>query len=274
VWRSVGLRFTHEALVLCTAVLAMQALFAQDTVPSKEFEVLSIRVAPELSMEEHRTKDPRTRLPQISPASVRMPYVSMEQILERAFGLARTQVVAPEWADSQHFSVAAKMPEGADQRDLPEMFRSMLRARFHMAYHTEIRDTRAVVLTLRKGGINAGIAAVESRPRGRPVGRLESHYELAATSRGLADLLERLTSLPVVDKTGLLGLYFFSFDFYPFGKLGEDGKPLEPPSSDFAAYETEHLDDALAPLGLRLALSKLPLEDVVIDHLDRIPTEN
>jgi uncharacterized protein (TIGR03435 family) len=30
----------------------------------------------------------------------------------------------------------------------------------------------------------------------------------------------------------------------------------------------------LAPLGLRLTLSKADLDNVIIDHLDRQPTEN
>jgi uncharacterized protein (TIGR03435 family) len=35
-----------------------------------------------------------------------------------------------------------------------------------------------------------------------------------------------------------------------------------------------HYDEALAPLGLRLTPSKAALENVIIDHLDREPTEH
>jgi uncharacterized protein (TIGR03435 family) len=262
------------ALLLCGAAIAGAQVCAQGTARAKEFEVVSIRDVRELSMEEYRKVDPRARLPQISGGSVRMPYESMERILQRAFGLARTQVIAPEWTNSRYFSIAAKMPDGATQDDIPEMLRNMLLARFHMGYHTEVRNTPALVLTLAKSGIKAEAAVAQSRPQRRSIGRLGGHYELATTSAGLADFLHRLTAEPVVDRTGLLDSFLFSFDFYPFGKLGEDGRPLEPASGDFVTDQARHCDDALAPLGLRVALSKVPLENVIIDQLGRAPTEN
>lgn len=164
------------------AVVAVGRLCAQGTTPAKEFEVVSIRPEKELTMEE-RIATVRSRRPQISPDSVRMSYETMAQILQRAFGIAKSQVVAPDWAEFQHFSIAAKLPDGATQGDVPEMLKSMLLARFHMTYHTEVRNTRALVLTLAKSGIKAETAAVQSRLRTRPILPLGYHHELAATSR-------------------------------------------------------------------------------------------
>lgn len=258
-------------LLWCAAVLAVVPLSAQGTAPAKEFEVVSIRAVQELSMQEYASVD---HLPQISVSSVRMPYESMERILLRALSVSKTQVAAPAWTESQHFSIAAKVPDGATKEDVPEMLRNMLLAGFHMTYHTEIRNTPALVLTLAKSGIKAEASTVQPRPRQRLIGNSGIHWELAMTSTALANFLTRLTVMPVVDRTGLLDSYLFSFDVYPFGKFGEDGKPLEGPIVDFVADEARHYDDALAPLGLRLTLSKLPLENVIIDHLDREPTEN
>ena len=222
---------------------------------------------------EERVATVRSRHPQVSPDAVTLPYETMAQIIERAFGLARTQVIAPDWAESQHFSVAAKLPAGATQADVPEMLRSMLTARFHLAYHMEVKNTPALVLTLAKSGIRAD-TAVESPLRGRPIAHLGHHYEFATTSEGLASFLKRLTSLPVIDETALRDSYLFSFDIYPFGELDADEKPPEPPTSDFITDYSRHLDEALAPLGLRLKLSKAQLENLIIDRLDRRPTEN
>ncbi len=222
---------------------------------------------------EERVATVRSRQTRISPESVRMPYETMKQILQRAFGVAKSQVVAPDWTELQHFSIAAKLPGGATQGDIPEMLKSMLSARFHMTYHTEVRNTRALVLTLQKRGVKAE-KAVESPVRTHPIPHLGHRYELATTSAGLGDLLKRLTFLPVMDRTGLLDSYMFNFDFYPFGKLDADGKPPEPLTGDFITGYTQHLDEALAPLGLRLTMSKADLENVIIDDLDRQPTEN
>ena len=85
------------------------------------------------------------------------------------------------------------------------------------------------MLTLVKGGVKAEkAAALQSRPRQLPIAHGGGHYELATTSAGLADFLKRVTFSPVVDGTGLLDSYLFSFDFYPFGKLDEDGKSSDP----------------------------------------------
>jgi uncharacterized protein (TIGR03435 family) len=258
---------------LFAAVLAAaEPLPAQATTPAKEFEVVSIRPVEELAMEE-RVATVRSRRVQVSPDAVRMPYETMERILERAFGLARTQVAAPEWTEFQHFSIAAKLPDGASQADVPEMLKDMLVARFHMAYHTEVRNTRALALSLSKSGIQAEKAA-ESPLRGRPISHLGHHYELATTSEGLANFLKKLISLPVIDRTGLVDSYLFSFDVYPLGELDADGKSTDPPGGDFVAYLARHWDDGLAPLGLRLTLSKADLENVIVDHLDRQPTGN
>jgi len=265
----------HRAFLSFAAVLAVGQLSAQETSAPKEFEVVSIRDVPELSPEALMATAPRARLPRSSPDSVRIPYQSMARILQRAFGVARPQVVAPEWTEFRHFSISAKLPSGSTQDDVPEMLRNMLSARFHMTYHTDVRDTPVLVLTAAKGGIKAEkIVALQSRPRERPIAHGGGHYELATTFAGLADFLKRVTFSPVLDRTGLLDSYFFSFDFYPFGKLGEDGKPLEAPSGDFFADQARHYDEALAPLGLRLTPSKAALENVIIDHLDREPTEN
>jgi uncharacterized protein (TIGR03435 family) len=185
-------------------------------------------------------------------------------------------MVAPEWTVLERFSIEAKIPDGATRDDLPEMFRSMLSKRFHMVYHKEVRNTSVLLLTLSKGGIKAEKAepAQISSHRGHPIGRLGMHIELTATSAGLAEYLKEGTFSPVVDRTGLDGPYLFSFDLYPLGPEGEDGKPLEPFSGDFLADLARHYNEALAPLGLRLTPSKLPLENVIIDHLDRTPTEN
>jgi uncharacterized protein (TIGR03435 family) len=94
------------------------------------------------------------------------------------------------------------------------------------------------------------------------------------TTSEFAGFLTRLTSIPVVDRIGLDGTYLFSFDIYPFGRMGEDGTLEGLDGGDFIEFFGRHYDDALAPLGLRVTHSKAPLMNVIVDHLDRDPTEN
>ena len=274
---AIGFRLMHRALLVSSALLAAGSLCAQEAVPTKEFEVVSIRPDQEMAPEVYAS-NPRAHLPQITAGFVRLPYENMAAILRRAFGVSTREMIAPEWTERERFSIEAKIPDGATSDDLPEMFRSMLSKRFHMVYHKEARTTFVLLLTVAKGGIKAKKAEpaqIGSRPRRRPLGPLGWHLDLTLTSAGLTEYLKGNTFSPVIDRTGLNGAYVFSFDFYPFGPLGEDGKPLEPVSGgDFYAYLARHYSEALSPLGLRLTPSRLPMENVIIDHLDRTPTEN
>jgi uncharacterized protein (TIGR03435 family) len=87
--------------------------------------------------------------------------------------------------------------------------------------------------------------------------------DLADTLPGLAPGYVRDT--PVVDQTGLKGSYEFKLDWTPAGRLNA--------SPDGTAGIS--LFDALeAQLGLKLENRKIPLPTVVIDHIDRVPSEN
>jgi uncharacterized protein (TIGR03435 family) len=79
---------------------------------------------------------------------------------------------------------------------------------------------------------------------------------------------------PVLDKTGLTGNYDFSLDFMP--DVG--GVPLAPSAAgpnDSASEPGSSLAAAVQQqLGLRLVASKAKLDVVVLDKVERMPTEN
>ncbi len=76
----------------------------------------------------------------------------------------------------------------------------------------------------------------------------------------LAAQLTPAAGLPVVDQTGLTGHYDVSVEYAP------DLEHESPLPSLFTAVEDS--------LGLRLVAQKVPVPVLVIDHLDRLPTEN
>jgi uncharacterized protein (TIGR03435 family) len=73
---------------------------------------------------------------------------------------------------------------------------------------------------------------------------------------------------PVIDKTGLTGLYDFTLEFDPRAATG--GTPVDgqdPPAPDiFIAIQQQ--------LGLRLLDAKVPFDVVVVDSAERVPSEN
>ena len=82
---------------------------------------------------------------------------------------------------------------------------------------------------------------------------------LKAAMGPFADRLGQFVDLPVMDKTELKGLYDFTLEWDP------DQDSAAGPSV-FTAIQEQ--------LGLRLQSQKLPVGVIVVDHAERVPTEN
>jgi uncharacterized protein (TIGR03435 family) len=91
-----------------------------------------------------------------------------------------------------------------------------------------------------------------------------------------ASLLSANTGRPVIDRTNLTRFYAFSVELprdawmspvlVNVGASG-DGTPLNDPTGVSAPRAVE-------PLGLRLQPRRIPVDTIVIDRIERVPTEN
>jgi uncharacterized protein (TIGR03435 family) len=92
----------------------------------------------------------------------------------------------------------------------------------------------------------------------------------------LAKMLARFAQAPVVDQTRLNGKYDLHLEFSPTlstpGGLGGS----VPPSATVSDGDTapELLDAVQMQLGLRLEPKKVPFDVLVVDHMEKVPTEN
>jgi uncharacterized protein (TIGR03435 family) len=78
---------------------------------------------------------------------------SMTQLLVYAFGVLPDRIVGQDWsAFTQRFDIAAKLPEGSAEEQVPEMLLGLLEDRFKLAYHRENRDGPIVALVVARGG--------------------------------------------------------------------------------------------------------------------------
>lgn len=104
------------------------------------------------------------------------------------------------------------------------------------------------------------------------------------TLKGLALMLTSLgggNGRPVVDMTGLTGHYELAVDFSLsdlVASLHDQGIdiPVRPGGGSDASEPggDSTVSDALAKLGLKLEKSKAMIEQLVIDHVEKLPTEN
>jgi uncharacterized protein (TIGR03435 family) len=188
-----------------------------------------------------------------------------------AYQVKDHQISAPAWMASQRFDLAATLPEGTESIQAPEMLRTLLEERFHLACHWEPKEMAVLGLEVAKGGFKPSkvapawpgswTAATGPGPGGGllAVSAGARFIRMKAVPMGaFADRLTGFTDRPVLDMTELAGTYDFEVTF----ATGEsDAAP-----SLFTALQQQ--------LGLKLEARKATVKTVVIDRADKLPTEN
>lgn len=186
---------------------------------------------------------------------------------------------APEWARLTRFDIAAVAPDGATQEQVWTMVQTLLRERFKVAVHKEMRDLPIYNLVaartdarlgpgLRLATIDCDAAnwreLLKDKPSARPCG---FSWDTGIYTGGgqhlstIASLLAAEAGRPVFDKTGLRGVYDFDLKWTP--GLGTD--PAGNAISIFTAIQDQ--------LGLKLESATAPLEVLIVDRAER-PTPN
>jgi uncharacterized protein (TIGR03435 family) len=107
-------------------------------------------------------------------------------------------------------------------------------------------------------------------------------YVLSAarmTMSDLATVLERLIGQPVFDRTNLTGVYTFNIELPPSNAtrdsvLRNRGGSVTNLQEGFAVPPAVLSSEALKGLGLRLERRRAEIETIVVDRIERTPTDN
>jgi uncharacterized protein (TIGR03435 family) len=187
---------------------------------------------------------------------------TLRDLIRLAYQVKEYQIAGPPWIAVEKYEIAAIMPAGATRAQAPEMLRTLLEQRFHLAVHREKRKMAAYALVAAKSGPKLTIAAPNSRSwavfAGANTGRLRA---TASPVSAFADLLSKAADRPVVDMTGLTGSYDFDLTYAPeLNATGESGPPLE------IALQNQ--------LGLKLEKRDMEIELLVVDRADKVPVGN
>jgi uncharacterized protein (TIGR03435 family) len=193
--------------------------------------------------------------------------VTLKRCIMGAYGVGPHQIAGgPEWIDSQRFDIQAKADQPIDDdATLNLMLQSLLADRFKLALHRESRPASAYVLEVDKKGpkleVSQGGESVTNTSTGRG-GRVT--MEMRNTDMDLfAKVLSREMDLPVVNQTGLTGLFNFTLHWTP------DTVKASAQTADDVSIFTGIQEQ----LGLHLRAAKAPIEVLVIDHAE-MPTPN
>jgi uncharacterized protein (TIGR03435 family) len=92
---------------------------------------------------------------------------SLRTLIAYAFHSYPARVTGPEWMvgpGSPKFNIAAKLPEGAPENQIPEMVQALLADRFNLATHRAATEQEIYALVVAKGGLKVKQAGL-SVPR-------------------------------------------------------------------------------------------------------------
>jgi len=264
-----------------------------------EFEVASIRPSSELPAQ----VDVGVH---VSGSQVRITGMSLRDYIRIAYRVSPRQVSGPDWIAEERFDVAAKLPEGASGSQVPEMLQALLADRFQLKFHREAQELPVFALAIAKSGSKLQSAASPDTAADRPANlNVEASGSTAGinidlgggaflslannrleirkmTMTVLASMLTRFVDRTVVDTTALKGSYDLTLDLAPEDYTAmliraavNGGVVLSPRAQralDFASNDP--LSNPLQKYGLALESRKAPLDVIVVDSMQKAPTEN
>jgi uncharacterized protein (TIGR03435 family) len=287
---------TKHLLTFVMSAALVAAVAAQEFT---QFEVASVRAS---DPQEQGTGQVGLR---ITNQQVRLVALPLRDYIASAYQLRNFQIDGPGWLTQTRFNIAATLPAGATQRDVPAMLQALLAERFKLKAHRESREFPVYVLEVASGGLK--LARSKNDPAAAPVTGVAvagagnsrgvaidlgggSSYSFAAgkfegrklTMTRLAEALNNFVENPVVNQTKTDGEFDLSFDVTPedyqamLVRAAVNNGVQLPPIALRALENGSNasLIDALRAAGLSLQSRRAPLDVLVIDSIERTPTEN
>jgi uncharacterized protein (TIGR03435 family) len=249
-------RYAIEHFAIAFTLLNAHPIRAQPSTARPEFEVASIKP----------NKSGRGFDTRFEGGRFTARHTSLQNLIEMAYQVKHYQVSgAPDWWSYETFDIVAKYPPDRVHdgliKSLP-MVRTLLEDRFKLAIHRETKVVSGYALIVAKSGPKLPKSPDTDDETGLsgPRGKMSGHHITVAQ---IADALSGRLNLPVSDATRLDGFFEVELQWTP------DDLSVTPGTDHptiFTALQEQ--------LGLRLESRKVPVEILVIDHLERSPAEN
>ncbi len=200
-----------------------------------------------------------------------MRKVRLTACIRWAYGIQDYQVSGPSWLTDTWVDIQAKAASPVDQAELRRMLQTLLVERFKLATHRQTKEIPSLILTLGKNGHKLEATETEGSPSFK-TGKL-SLTGKGATLGQLTEFLSRALRNPVIDETGLTGRFNYFIDLNPYfsEEMRKSGGPDGGPPPDAPSIIAQAIQ---AQLGLKLDSKKAPVEMLVVDRMEKAPTEN
>jgi uncharacterized protein (TIGR03435 family) len=246
------------------------------------------------------------------PGRIAWTNVRLARIIQVAYDFPQDRIIGPDWLGTQGYDIAASVPPATTVANFRLMLQALLAERFKLAVRRETKEVSGFALEVAKGGSKlkpANPTAAEQKPD--PSRDAEAHLSPALGSlvmvdqsgfaaprpgnsyfsrgvpfqitiainnrnratllnspvSGLAAYLGNALGSQVADRTALTRTYDIHLEFAPRPGPGTTPEIASDPGPDI-------LDAIQSQLGLKLTPAKVPVEMLVIDHAEKIPTAN
>ena len=280
-------------------LLASTTLLAQTADPKLEFEVASVK-----PFSVGQTDAPVTLGARIDGAQARLIGLTMRDLLAMAYRVKIYQLNGPEWIASERYDINAKVPAGVAPDKLPEMTQSLLGERFGLKVHREKKEMPVYVLLTGRPPLRLKNSVIdENAPpptsftstgtgsaqgiainlgNGSSFSFAGGKFEATkVTAPQIAGILERFSDRPVMDLTELKGTYDFEFNVSPeetqtlmIHAAVAAGVQLPPQALRLLEGGGNPIESGAEQLGLKIESRKMPVDIIVIDQIQKTPTEN
>jgi uncharacterized protein (TIGR03435 family) len=246
----------HFVRLTVAVILSVFSLPAQ--APDLQFEVASLKPSP-----------PDTPPGTIYPAPGRQRYIatgaSLRNLITVAYRVRDNQISGgPGWLTTDYFEMNAEAERPSSVEELHVMLRNLIKERFKLRMHVETKELPVYVLSVDKTGVKMtpsdSTSAGDSLVRQSAPGTLTARF---TSMEYFAWLLSFFVDRPILDRTGLKGVYDFTLSWNQVLSADLPGDSSGP--GIFEALRKQ--------LGLKLEPQNGPLEILVIDHAEK-PTEN
>ena len=204
-----------------------------------------------------------------------MTNVTLRDCLQQAYSIADNRILGPAWIDSERYDITAKAVADGEKDQHLLRLQSLLKDRFQMVLHSETRQAPVYELVVAKNGPK--LKPEKAVPESWGINSDEAG-RFTFTAVSMAQVVKWLgrqkrfgLDRPVIDKTGLTGFYSFNLtwsveDAAASAPGATPGASLDQGAALMAAFSEE--------LGLKLEPRKGPVEFLVVDHAEKVPTAN
>ncbi len=227
---------------------------------------------------------------------------ALSLMLQNAYGLKPYRMIGPPWLlsfwnNTGHvpmlYQLDARFSGSATIHDVPAMMRIMLADRFHLKAHREFRNEPVYALRIAPGGLKLASSPPPAPPDPSlpppPIfmfpsvtpgswsmagnsGELKVHGSF--TMATLVWFLSTDMDREVVDETGATGAFDIQLDARILSRRSAPAGITQWADDDPRVVNVPSIFSEIQRLGLRLEAARAPIEHLVIDAVESIPTPN